>query len=122
MAKKTSLHAKLGAWAFIIGIIVALIIGLISQLLNPGVVSILFSVLVLLGIVVGFLNVTDHEVKDYLLTAVSLVIVSTLGGSVIGYIAVVGPYLAGILQAITTFVVPTTIIVALKEIFSLAKN
>jgi len=110
---------KFGAIAFIVGVVIALIAGLLTQIIGEAITT---SVLIALGLVVGFLNVTEHEVKDYLLTALALVIVTSLGGSVLGGIMVVGPHLAGMLHAIMAFVVPATIIVALKEIYSLAKN
>jgi len=120
MVKKTSNKLKkFGAIAFIVGVIIALIAGLLTNVISEVVTT---SVLIVLGLIVGFLNITDHEVKDYLLTAVCLVIVSSLGGAILGYIMYIGPYLANILQAITTFVVPATIIVALKEIYAISKD
>jgi hypothetical protein len=120
MAKKNSDKLKkFGAIAFIVGVVIALIAGLLAQLIGEVITT---SILVLLGLVVGFLNVTDHEVKDYLLASVSLVIVTALGSAVLGGIMYIGPYLGSVLQAIMTFVIPATIIVALKEIYGLAKN
>ena len=112
---------KIGSWAFIGGVVIAVIAGL---LINLGILSetVITSVLVILGLIVGFLNVTDSEVKDYLIAAVSLVIVTSFGGQIVGSVATVGPYLQSIMGSITTFVVPATIIVALKEIYSLAQN
>ncbi|MFA5746208.1 MAG: hypothetical protein WCX82_00250 [archaeon] len=120
MVKKTENNLKkFGAIAFIIGVVIALIAGLLSQMVGNTITT---SVLVLLGLIVGFLNVTDTEVKDYLLTAVSLVIVTTFGTVAFSNVMYIGPYLISVLSAITTFVVPATIIVALKEIYNLAKN
>lgn len=120
MAKKTSKQIKkLGAYAFIAGIVIALIAGLLARIVGDVVTT---SVLIVLGLIVGFINVTDHEVKDYLVTTVILVLVSTLGISVLQTVMYIGPYLASVLQGIVTFVIPATIVVALKEIFSLAKN
>lgn len=120
MAKKTSSKVKkFGAYAFLIGIIIALISGILMLFIEPVVIT---SLLILLGLIVGFLNVTDTEVKDYLITAVSLVIVTALGGTSIADLAIIGPILAQILHAIMIFTIPATIVVALKEILSLAKN
>lgn len=116
--KKNKLK-KIGTTAFIIGVIAALIVGFLAQLIGEHITT---SILVLLGLVVGFLNISEHEVKDYLLAAVSLVIVTALGSAVLGGIVYIGPYLGNVLQAIMTFVIPATIIVALKEIHSLAKD
>ena len=89
------------------------------NVMSPVIIT---SLLILLGLIVGFLNVTDKEVKDYLLTAVCLVIVTSLGGTSIRSLMIIGPYLAGVLNAIMIFTIPATIVVALKEIISIAKN
>lgn len=117
MAKKN--ETKVGAIAFIICIVIALIAGLLVELIGQVWTT---TLLILLGILVGFLNVTDKEVKDYLFTAVCLVLVTTIGSAAFNGIAYIGPYLANVLQAIMTFVIPATIIVALKEIYNLAKD
>ena len=117
MVKSNNGMAKVGAWAFIIGVILAIIAGLFF-----GANTVVTSVLILLGIIVGFLNITDKETNAYLLAAVSLVIVTSFGGAVLGNIAVIGVYLQSILSAIMTFVIPAVIIVALKAIYSLAND
>ncbi len=117
MAKAKKGAEKVGAWAFIIGVILAILAGLFF-----GAGAIVTSILIILGIIVGFLNITDKETGAYLLAAVSLVIVTSFGGSVLGHVAVIGMYLQSILGAIMTFVIPAVIIVALKAIYSLANN
>lgn len=118
MAKKNNL-AKVGVWAFIIGVILALIGGIVASFVGAAVVT---SILIVLGLIVGFLNITDKETSNYLLAAVSLVIVTALGGQVLGSVAIVGNFLSSVLTAIMTFVVPAVIIVALKAIYNIAKD
>src|SRR3989344_4455305 len=102
----------IGGWAFIIGVIIAILVGLL------GSVTSWLWVLVVIGLIVGFLNVSGKESSNFLLAAVSLVIVTVLGDNVMSSVAVLGR----ILNAITAMVVPATVIVALKSIYSLAKN
>lgn len=120
MAKKTNMLEKLGAWAFIIGVVIALIVGVIK----PAGTEITTSILILLGLIVGFLNVTGRETTPFLLTSVSLVIVSKFGGEVLGQVSppAFGAALSGVLSAIMIFVIPATIIVALKAIYALAHD
>lgn len=118
MAKGAS---KLGVWAFIIGIVLALIGGIIVSLLNAGAAAIT-AILIVLGLIVGFLNVTDKETKDYLLAAVSLILVTYFGGQTLQLVPVIGNYLSSVFGAIMTFVIPATIIVALKAIYNLAQD
>jgi len=118
MAKSNSKEMeKVGGWAFIIGVILAILAGLFFGA-NTAVVSIL----IILGIIVGFLNIKDKETNAYLLAAVSLIIVTSFGGIVLGNVAIIGKYIEGILNAIMTFVIPAVIIVALKAIYSLAHD
>jgi|SRR3989339_107585 len=118
MAKgSTDLLAKVGSWAFIIGVIIALIVGVFSKTS-----TVTTTVLIVLGLIVGFLNVTGRETTPFLLATVSLVLVAYYGGDTLKDVAVVGPFLAGTLGALMTFVIPATIIVALKAIYALAHD
>jgi|SRR3989344_7495084 len=101
-----------GGWAFIIGVVIAVLVGLFG-----GLSSWLWA-LVIIGLIVGLLNVSGGESTDFLLAAVSLVIVTALGSNVMSSI----PVLETILNAITALVVPATVIVALKLVYTLAKN
>jgi len=76
------------------------------------------------GLAIGFLNVSGKETKDFLLVAVSLVIVAFAGNAsgTLGNVQVIGAYLQGIFNSILAIVVPATIVVALKEIWELSKE
>lgn len=117
--KKNNSVTFIGSWAFLIGVVLAFIFG-ISGFLNTqnSIREVVSYVLVILGIIVGLLNVKEKEVGQFLLAGVSLVIVSSLGSSAIMFIA---PWLFGVLNAILIMFVPTTIIVAVKHVFNLAK-
>ncbi len=120
MAKKsTNMLAKIGSWAFIIGVVIALLVGVFTKGAGNAVTT---SVLILLGLIVGFLNVTGRETTPFLLSAVSLVIVLNFGGTVLGDVATIGAYLSGTMHAMMIFVIPATIIVALKAIYALAHD
>ena len=121
MAKDVDLVAKIGSWAFIVGVVVALLIGVFSGTENP----IATSVIIILGLIVGLLNVTGRETTPFLLASVSLVIVSYMGGPVFAGpngVAEIGKALQGVLNALITFVIPATIIVALKAIYALGHD
>lgn len=104
---------SMGGWAFIIGVIIAVLIGLFGQLNELW-----LGILVVIGLVVGFLNVTSAESTDFLLAAVALVVVAALGGNVLNGIEL----LSNVLNAMIALVVPATVIVALKAIYSLARS
>ena len=121
-ASNGSLQA-IGSWAFLLGIFIAIIAGalLLTDKSNPALTTVT-SFLVLLGTIVGLLNITRKETNSFLLASVVLVLVSGFGITVYSDVLKVGPYLQAMLVAILQFVVPATIIVALKAIFSLAER
>jgi hypothetical protein len=125
MAKvQNSTTSKIGVWAFIIGIVLALLGGIIVSLIGEGQAAVT-AILLVLGLIVGFFNVGKNEVKDYLIAAVSLVIVTFMGSSIMANLdtlGMLGNYLQYVFAAIMTFVIPATIIVAVKEIYGLSRN
>jgi len=112
MAKKGNL---IGAWAFLIGVILAIVVGLLGLGATEGMWAL---ILVVLGIIIGLLNIGGTELKEFLLAGTALVIVSAFGGQVLLGVAYVGD----ILQALVVLFVPATIIVALKAVFALARR
>lgn len=118
MAKKGNMMVKVGSWAFIVGVLLAILIGMWPNAL--GYVGV--SVLILLGIVVGLLNITAKETMPFLVAVIALLLVGNMGGEVLSQISMIGVYLSGILHSIMIFVIPATIIVALKTVYSLAEN
>ncbi len=114
MAKKKSGN-MLGSWSFLIGVLVALIFGLFQV---GGLSSGVTYLLIVLGVIVGLLNIASEEVHQFLMAGVVLVIVGTLGQSVVSSV----PVFDRILQSLTVLFVPATIIVALKSVFSMARH
>lgn len=108
-----------GAWAFLIGVILALIIGLISKGSMSG---LWVGILAIIGLIVGFLNVTDKEVTPFMMAGIVLILASSFGGDVVKDVPGVGSYLGGILNSILILFTPATIVVALKSVFVLAKD
>ncbi len=103
----------LGGWAFLIGVVLAVVLGLLGSITNQWII-----VLVILGLIVGLLNIADQEVNGFLTSGIILVIASALGQGVMGSVVI----LNNILQALLAIFVPAIIIVAIKHVFSLAKN
>lgn len=111
---------KIGSYSFTIGVIIAIVLGLFSV---GAATPWLASLLVILGLIVGFLNVTGKETQEFLLVATVLIIAAGLGGAstTLGGVAVIGKYLAGIFTQLLAFVVPATVVVALKEVWRLGQ-
>jgi hypothetical protein len=122
MPKKEVRHMdkRVGNYSFIIGVIIAIVLGIVSL---GTVTPILASLLVVLGLVVGFLNVTGTETKEFLLVAGVLIIAASMGGAsaTLGGVQYVGQYLGGIFTQMLAFVIPATVVVAIKDIWTLGQ-
>lgn len=103
-----------GSWAFVIGFIVAIITG-IASMFDVASNDVLIFILIICGVLVGFLNIKDHEAKEFMMAGAILVVMSWLGLSTISKIDIY----ANILYALNTLFVPATIIVALRSLFVL---
>ena len=113
----------LGAYAFLVGVVLAVVIGLFNKPLELA-SGMFYSVLVLIGLLVGFINVGGKDSNTFLLASLSLVIVGALGMEPLKYIALnnyVVDSLRNVLGSLLVLFVPATIIVALKTVFAMAK-
>ncbi len=118
----------IGAWAFLIGVVLAVLIGLSTKIISiPTLTKYstqLYAVLLLLGIVVGYMNSIGKDTQTFLIAGAVLIIVSKFGmdsvtGSLIGM--EIAETVKTVFSALITLFVPATIIVALKTVFSIAK-
>jgi len=121
---------SVGAWSFLIGVVLAVVIGVFSTTLISVPVlasysSAIYAILVILGLVVGFsINVSGKDSQTFLITGAILVVVSKFGmesvtGSLIGI--GIGEIVSSTFAALLVLFVPATIIVAIKTVFGLAK-
>ena len=112
-----------GAYAFLVGVIFAVLMGISQKLFNTTYSNIPYAFLVVLGIIIGFLNIGDRDSMTFLIASLSLVIVSGFGQSALIYVSNIPilSSLTAILASLLVMFVPATIIVALKVVFNLAK-
>jgi len=103
---------QLGKWAFIGGIVLAVVAAFVSQ------TSWIYWALAVLGLVVGFLNVTAEETKGFLLSAVALI----LSASAVQGIPLVGELVTAIMGNLVAFMSAAVLVVALKSLFESAKD
>lgn len=119
---------SIGAWTFLIGVVIAIIIGVGTSLIPIPELSRysaqIYGVLIILGLIVGALNVTGKDSQTFMIAGAVLVVVSKFGmesvsGSLIGI--GIGDAVSSIFGALLVLFVPATILVALKTVFSIAK-
>jgi len=118
----------IGAWAFLIGVILAVIIGLSTTWISiPALTkysAYIYAILIVLGIVVGFLNVAGKDSQTFMIAGVILVIVSQFGMDSVNKSLIgigLGDVIKSVFGALLVLFVPATIIVALKTVFNIAK-
>lgn len=103
---------RIGRWAFLAGLIIAMLAGL-------GFEQTWFAwVLAALGLVVGFLNVTGEETHGFLLAAIGLM----LSATAIRSLPYVGDILTRMVTNLVVFLAPAVLVVALKALFQTAKE
>jgi hypothetical protein len=103
--------ATVGKWAFIIGLVLAGVAGLLFQ------AAWVVWVLAILGVIVGLLNVTQEETQGFLLAAIAF----ALSATALNTVPYVGGVVANILGYVAAFVAGAMIVVALKAMFETAR-
>lgn len=107
---------KIGSYAFLIGIGIAILAALFSSMI-PN--STLTLILVVLGLIVGFMNITDKEVQGFLVAGIALIATSSAD---LNSIPAIGGYLTAMVDNIAVFVAPAVLVVALKAIKGMAES
>jgi uncharacterized RDD family membrane protein YckC len=125
----TSRENEIGAWSFLVGVVLAMVIGLATALIPvPALIKMsppIYGILVLLGLIIGYFSIPGgKESQTFMIAGTVLVIVSRFGmesvtGSLIGI--GIGDIITSVFSALLVLFVPATIIVALKSVFSAAR-
>ncbi len=103
----------LSGWAFLIGVILAVILGFMG-LLNAT----WTWILVVIGLIVGFLNIADRETEPFMMAGIVLIIASAFGGTALTAVS----QLNDVLQALLLIFVPAVVIVAIRHAFIMARG
>ncbi len=119
---------RIGTWAFILGVIIAILAAFIAVTGVEGTVvwtPWITLLLVILGLIVGFLNIGDKEITGFLIASIALMALSSTNAELLKIedaIPFVGTILQKIVLNIAIFVAPAALIVALMEIYKLASG
>lgn len=124
------LFKKIGSWLFLIGIVIAVIVGIAfaaSADLQANYITELTAGLAVLGFVVGILsflamgNITQEKVPTFLIAALILLGISA-SGTLFGELRIVGEYFANIATTLAVFVAPAAGILAIRAIWDAGKT
>ncbi len=102
-------QAKMGRWAFIIGLIIAVLLGFVTFSYSS-------LLLVILGLIVGFLNVTDKEANEFLMAVVALLVIGVAGLQALSVLGTVYTWVQTVLTSFVTFAAAAGVVVALKVV------
>ncbi len=108
-------QSHIGRWAFIVGLIIAILLGFITF-------SYASLVLVILGLIVGFLNVSEKEANSYLIAVVALMMVGVAGLQSLSVLGTFYTWIEGVLASFITFVAASGVVVAIKSLFEFGKE
>lgn len=100
-------------WAFIAGIVIALLVGLIPA----GTIPVAGTILFILGLLVGFLNVTEKDSTPFLVAVIALLLIGVAGLQLQTLTAIV----ASILSQFIAFVSAAGLVVAIKQAIGYAR-
>lgn len=101
-----------GRWSFIVGLIIAVLVGLAVRV--PGAGPILF----ILGLLVGLLNVPEKESTPFLVAVIALLAIGVAGLQ----LAELTEVITNILTQFISFVAAAGLVVAVKQTLSYAKD
>ncbi len=110
-------------YTFLVGIGLAIIVGLFNSffnsLLGPQASQVYVTTFVLLGTIVGLINLKAKETLPFLIAALALMLAGIVN---LNLVYGIGQVLRPALSNIVVFVVPGAIILSLKTIWRLASN
>ncbi len=108
----TTSYTQIGSWLFIVGLVIALIAAIVGFPQTE-------MILVLVGLVVGFMNINSKEATSFLIASIALIAAGTGG---LTAIPTLGGFVGRFLMNLITLVSPAAIVVAIKAVYALAKS
>ena len=109
----------IGGSAFIIGLVLSAAIAIFSSTVVP-----LWAIytLAIIGVIVGFLNITEHESIGFLVASIAFLISFQALGTVFTVLTLGWQGVSAFFYLMSIFVAPAAAIVATKEILGAAKG
>ncbi len=122
--------SDIGKWSFIVGIAIAIIVGLWAGFgkIDTNTLGITYAVLVILGLFVGLINITSEEAEPFLVATIALMVGADVMNSALGvfkfeqHLASLMTAISKTLVAINYFIAPAAFVVALLLIYKLGKD
>ena len=119
---------KIGEMAFLGGMALAVILGIGSSFLPTAFMPFIMAILACFGLVVGMLNISEKEVYSFLIATVALLAVSSAINPITAVLSdvpagtLIVQVISGFFAALAAFIAPAAFIVAIKSIYSIARD
>ena len=112
----------IGSYAFLIGFILAVVLGLVAGL-APAVLAdsagLIVLIFIILGLVVGFLNIKEEHRGDFLVAVIAVAMIGVIPFEQLKLMAPqVWAVISPIFNYIVAFSAPAALVVGLKQIWS----
>jgi hypothetical protein len=114
----------IGPWSFIGGVVIAILAGGLSSIFAQYAATIVL-LLIILGLIVGILNITDKEATEFLIASIALMVLAGTGAGLVvldNLVQGLGTALQKIVLYIAVFVAPAALVVSLKKVHDLAST
>ncbi len=117
-----------GSFAFIAGLLIAIALGLGASLsaLSPQLQNWLGSALVVLGLLVGLLNISHHEAHSFVYVGTALLVVAwittQLSKGDLASVLWIGKTLSNLFGSLVSFLVPAILVASLRAVYVLARH
>jgi len=116
--RRVKMNSKfVGKWAFVVGLVIAVIASFLT-----GYETTVALVLFVLGLVVGFLNISEKESHHFLIALIALLTGGVASLNAISMFGIVSTYLTAVLGSFIAFVSAAALVVAIKAIFETSKK
>lgn len=130
MAKaEKEMLSKAGAWAFLVGIVIAVVVGIFWEKWIEGsdVAPYVSGLLAILGLIVGIIaffglgTITKEEVPNFLVAALVIVGIGATA-TLFGMVPLIGWLFEGIATTLAVFIAPAAGLLAIRAIWDIGKD
>lgn len=107
---------RMGRLAFLLGIVISVVLGFVEFSFSS-------LVLVILGLIVGFLNISVKETQNYLIAVIALLVIGYSGLQVFNVLSTgIVSWVQTVLTSFIIFVAASGFVVAVKSVWQISKE
>ena len=111
---------RVGTAFFTVGLVLAVLMGALSDLFIMPVITAFFWVLFVFGLIAGFLNTAKEDAEDILYTVAVLLLASLAVGELARVMpSGFGNFIVGAAKGVIAFIFPAAVVVGAKRIWDL---